>query len=108
MNKSGIVIQGFEKKYIDKAINLLGKIDLKNFNSNTSSKGLNLSEKEFKTIFDRIRSNLIYIKDVETKNFDTKNAPNYFFNHFDKNMKLNLVFGGINNIFEICNKKIQR
>ena len=101
--KPRIVIQNFEKKYIDKAVNLLDKIDLKNFNSNILSKGLNLKEKESDAIIDKIKSNLINFKEIETKNFDSKNAPNYFFNHFDKNMKLNLVFGGINNIFEVCN-----
>ena len=106
-NKEQIQLFEFEKKYINKTIDMLGNIDLNNFNDTLNLRGLSIDRLTLKNILKKIFFNLNEIRNLDLYiNYKNDYTKNYFFNHFDKGLKFNLAFGGLDNQFEICDIKL--
>ena len=93
----------FEKKYVNKTIKMINKINIDDFQKILFKKGFELDKLTLNEIFNRIISNLNNIKNLKLyDNHENNFTKNYFSNHFDNNLKFNLAFGGLDNKFEIC------
>jgi len=102
-NPHKISLFNYEKKFINTAINKINLININNFNKILNKKKLIINIYKTKNILKNIVINLEKIKSLELfKNYEINFASNYFFNHYNKNIKLNLAFGGKDNKFEIC------
>ncbi|MDA9150080.1 hypothetical protein N9N75_00145 [Candidatus Pelagibacter sp.] len=107
LDKEQIQLFEFEKKYINKTIDMLKNIDVDDFNKILNLKGLDIDRLSLENIFKKIVSNLNEIRGLNLyENYKNDFTKNYFFNHFDKGLEFNLAFGGLNNQFEICDIKI--
>jgi len=102
-NLNRISLFNYEKKFINSAIDKINLINVVDFNKVLNERKLKIDITETKKIFNNILANLEKIKTLDLfKNYESKFANNYFFNHYDQNIKLNLAFGGQENKFEIC------
>ena len=91
-NKEQIQLFEFEKKYINKTIDMLGNIDLNNFNETLNLRGLSIDQLTLKNILKKIVFNLNEIRNLDLYiNYKNDYTKNYFFNHFDKGLKFNLA-----------------
>jgi hypothetical protein len=93
----------YEKKFIDALIYKINSVDINNFNQNLNKRNLNIDINKTKKIINNILRNLEIIKTLKLfDTYKTNFAQNYFFNHAEQNINLNLAFGGQNDEFEIC------
>ena len=107
-NKKEVMLFEHEKEFVNKTVNIIKNINLDNLQRNIKARGLKLEQFEIKLILDKIVLNLLTIKEMKLfQNYERKLVKNYFANHFDKNLKMNLAFGGINNEFEVCDIELQ-
>ncbi len=97
-----------EKKFIAKLRDKLINLNLSQFRKNLLIKRLNIEQKELEEIFENILNNLDILENSEELySYTPYNAKNYFKNHIDKKISFNLAFEGENNIFEICDIKLE-
>ena len=106
-NPDDIQLFEYEKKFIKKAILKIKTINIEKFQESLNKKRLKISKNEINIILNQIKNNLLKINDLNlSTSHENIFASNYFNKHFDKNLSLNLVFGGKDNRFEICNIKL--
>lgn len=104
--KNNYPVFEFEKKHIIDVNLLIKNLDLIKLEEDLKINGLDLNNYKLSEILDRIIKNLEIINNFKTpilNSYDPLYAPNYFQNHFDKNLSFKILFGGKNNKFEICN-----
>ena len=77
-NKEQIQLFEFEKKYINKTIDMLGNIDLNNFNETLNLRGLDIDQLSLENIFNKIVSNLNEISLDLYENYKNDFYQNYF------------------------------
>ncbi len=98
-----------EKKYITKLRNKIASINLSEFRLKLLSKRLDIKPKELDEIFQNIKNNLNLIEESSSLySYSPIYAKNYFKNHIDKSIPFYLAFEGENNIFEICDIKLEK